>query len=579
VKARVAAIVCGLLCVLYAVLSWSAANGKSATVDEPVHVVNAWMIRNGDFRQTPDVPALWEEWTSLAIPRDAMHVDPGDPMLNRPMSRPFSNAWIRKTLFQTSDVDGVTLVHRCRAMALILCVPMGLLIARWAWKLGGPAAAVCGTTLWAFDPNLLGHGALANNDVAIALAYGLLGYSIWRVGSKLTAARAAAFVLAAAVGPLIKLSGLTFVPVAVMLLAIRALLDEPWPVFGYVLHARKTRIIAAAGLCIAASLASFLLIWTAYGFRFDAAPDGRELNTQSLVNDLAAIEGGQLDALARPVIWAEQHHLAPQAWLDGVLMLRTTATGKRAFLCGQMYVGGKWDYFPLAFAFKEPLATLAAVLISICIGMVKINLGASAAKKWAAAAIGLPAVIYLLAAMSSNLNLGIRYLFPMYPFLFVAMGLAGAWLWRQVWWGKLIVPLLAITLATEVLAAYPDYIAFFNAACGSERGGIALLSDSNLDWGQDLPLLAKWEKGRPGFPVVLTYFGTSDPDAYLGSTEKGKRINTPNLVSIFAISATVLQEQMVDPDLVLKPLPFETPSDQQPIAVLGGTIYLFAASK
>ncbi|HUB25866.1 MAG TPA: hypothetical protein VL992_10595, partial [Tepidisphaeraceae bacterium] len=546
-KARIAAIACGLLCVLYAALSWSAASGKSATVDEPVHVVNAWMMRNGDFRQTPDVPALWEEWISLAIPRDAIHLDPNDPMLRT--SRPFPNAWITRVLFKTRGTDGVDLVRRCRAIALVLSVAMGAIVARWGWRLGGPVAAICGTTMWALDPNLLGHGALANNDVAIAAAYGLLGYATWQTGLGLTWRRGALFCAVAAVGPLIKLSGVAFIPVACLALLVRAILSEPWPVLGQVLHRRTSRILASASLCVAASLATYVLIWAAYGFRFDAGPGGQLLDTQSLVHDFIRARGSPPDAAARLIVWMEQHHLMPQAWIDGLLMLRTTAVGKLAYLCGQTYIGGKWDYFPLAFVFKEPLAMLAAVGLSLFVGMINFKRRISFAGIWAAASLGLPAAIYLLTAMSSNLNLGIRYLFPIYPYLFVAMGLAGAWLWRRFWWGKLVVPLLAITLATEVLAAYPDYIAFFNAECG-ERGGFALLSDSNLDWGQDLPLLAQWEKANPDTLVYLAYFGTSDPAAYRHIEIPESKAFHNRGGTIFAVSATALQEQDVDRDLV-----------------------------
>lgn len=66
----------------------------------------------------------------------------------------------------------------------------------------------------------------------------------------------------------------------------------------------------------------------------------------------------------------------------------------------------------------------------------------------------------------------------------------------------------------ETLAGYPDYLAFFNLPSGGSRGGLSLLGDSNLDWGQDLPALADWQRQHPEPTLYLSYSGTADPAAY-----------------------------------------------------------------
>src|SRR5277367_1519647 len=72
-SARLAAVVCGILCVGFASVSWVAASGKSATYDEPLHVATAWLnLWRGDFRLSPDVPPLWEYWIGLPLGKDAM---------------------------------------------------------------------------------------------------------------------------------------------------------------------------------------------------------------------------------------------------------------------------------------------------------------------------------------------------------------------------------------------------------------------------------------------------------------------------------------------------------------------------
>jgi hypothetical protein len=140
--------------------------------------------------------------------------------------------------------------------------------------------------------------------------------------------------------------------------------------------------------------------------------------------------------------------------------------------------------------------------------------------------------------------------------------------------------LLAAGLAAESLAAAPDYLAFFNAAAGGSRGGVRHLGDSNLDWGQDLPLLAAWQARHPDVPLYLAYFGVVDPAFYgiryrnlPGGYPFGDVPSLPGEgPAVVAISATKLQCIYLGEDL----LPFYRRFGRnEPTAVLGGTIYLY----
>ena len=58
---------------------------------------------------------------------------------------------------------------------------------------------------------------------------------------------------------------------------------------------------------------------------------------------------------------------------------------------------------------------------------------------------------------------------------------------------------------------YPDNLAFFNAFVGGPSHGAEYLVDSNLDWGQDLPLLVQWHREHPHVKIYLAYWGPTDP--------------------------------------------------------------------
>src|SRR5262249_46892400 len=111
-------------------------------------------------------------------------------------------------------------------------------------------------------------------------------------------------------------------------------------------------------------------------------------------------------------------------------------------------------------------------------------------ERWSLLCLLVPPVVYGVAAVSSRLGQGVRHLLPGYPFFFIAVAvvLARTWQNKRI---RIAILALGVLLIGESLLAYPNYIAFFNLPARI-RGGIALLGDSNLDWGQDLSLLARW---------------------------------------------------------------------------------------
>jgi hypothetical protein len=204
------------------------------------------------------------------------------------------------------------------------------------------------------------------------------------------------------------------------------------------------------------------------------------------------------------------------------------------------------------------------------------------AESWAAVCLIAPVVIYGGTAMMSNFNLGIRHVLPLLPFLHLACGIIVS---RMVWrWGKigtLLAGGLGMALAIESLSAWPGYIGFFNAPAGGWRGGVFKLSDSNLDWGQDLRLLADWQKAHPDKNLYLCYFGTADPAYYgirrielWGGYDLGQQIipSSDMPPGIIAISATRLQgTYMTQPQRDL----YSPLHKCEPREILGGTIYLY----
>jgi 4-amino-4-deoxy-L-arabinose transferase-like glycosyltransferase len=288
------------------------------------------------------------------------------------------------------------------------------------------------------------------------------------------------------------------------------------------------------------------------------------------------------DAFTRVLNIGMDHHLLPSAWLHGILFVHARSIIRGSYLMGQIKPTGWWYYFPLAMLFKTPVATILALIGAAVAGALFYRQG----KKqwlswiWPLACLLIPCGVYLLSVMGANLNIGLRHVLPVYPFMYVTGAVLLAWLIRRFGKRALIgAAVLGLMLVIETLAVWPNYIAYFNFAVGGTRNGINLLADSNLDWGQDLPALAAWQKQHPDIPLAFgpasyepgggSYFGMVDPTFYgIKSTPLGFDL-PPEVLrnNVLAISATLLQGVYGSP--------FPRFRDRKPIEVLGGTIYLY----
>ena len=116
----------------------------------------------------------------------------------------------------------------------------------------------------------------------------------------------------------------------------------------------------------------------------------------------------------------------------------------------------------------------------------------------------------LLVCLPSRINIGLRHVLPMYPFLAVWPG------WAPSRCGARGAPspppaALAVLLVGWQLVAsartHPDYLAYFNELAG--RHPERILVDSDLDDGQDLKRLADTLRARRIPAVSLAYAGSA----------------------------------------------------------------------
>ena len=603
-------VVCATLLVTFAALALFSSRSKSPTYDEPLHVLAAHMQTHfGDFRVDPEDPPLWKYLPGLAGGRDAIKV-PFDSAVYPTILDDLYHEWqfTVEALYRTDENASRSddLVQRMRATMILVGAALGLIIAWWGWQLGGPVAAVVATALFAFCPNFLAHAPLVKNDVPLSLCATALILAVWRAGRRLSVANALAIAVLCAAVVTVKFTGLLFGPIVAILLLIRAFGPQPWETFWRTLTSRMDKFIAASLLIVACALVSYFGIWASYGFRFTPSPpapgavyakfDMKPMVVYASMTEFMVRNGRlptteetdniKMSRMTRTVMTMEDMHFLPQAWLYGLLYTYQSALVRKTFLLGKFSNMGWWYYFPVAIAVKTPLATIAAMGLALALAIrTAVSRGwktaaKSTASSWTAACMVLPPAIFLLWAMRSNLNLGLRHILPIYPFIFLGIGVAAARAWEQRQRAtKIVATILAVGLFVETLANFPNYLPFFNIAVGGSRGGIKILGDSNLDWGQDLKLLAQWQQKHRDVNLYLVYFGIADPWAYgidyvnfPGGYGFGEKYQIRGDPGFLAISATMLQGIYNDPALRES---YGRLHDVEPVEVLGGSIYIY----
>jgi len=212
--------------------------------------------------------------------------------------------------------------------------------------------------------------------------------------------------------------------------------------------------------------------------------------------------------------WQTLHDLrvplcVPRSYAENLALKSEQATaGFPTYLNEHVYLDSAPWYFALECLLVK--STFGTLLFSVAIAVAAGRLLSSKVDEitrasvllWATAGLGL-----VLAACATNLKFGVRYVLLLYPLLALAIG----GVWRRA---PKFCAILLVAHAFESGVAYPNEIAFFNLAAGGAGGGLRYLADSNLDWGQDLPALAKFMREKQTGPVQLAYFGRVDPRLY-----------------------------------------------------------------
>lgn len=536
------------LLALHAVLAIWGAAGKSVTHDEILHVTGGYSYwRFDDYRLHPENGILPQRWAALPA---LVHAPPFPELEGNPYWKGSESAPLGHAFFYEGGVDHFPTLMAGRVMIVLFNVATGTLIFAWSRRLFGLTGAFVSLGLFVFSPNFLAHGALATSDACMTFFFLASVGAWWR---HLHGGGDGAWWLSALVFGLAcvaKFSAPLLLPMFALLALARVWHAEPLRLWGWRFESPAGRALAIVLSALGHGAVAVAVIWAFYGFRFAAfnpelVPTGHFIRDWDVLDLHLGLTGKIIRGLA-------DLHALPEAFLYGLAYVLETAQVRSAYLNGEYSVTGWTSFFPWAFALKTTLPVLA-----VC-GLVPVL----AARRWRGdrerlkgdlyrvAPLVTLFVVYWIFSLTSHLNIGHRHILPTYPVLFIAAGALGPWVAARSRAAAVAVIALVGAQAVEAARIAPHYLAYFNPLGGGPANGHRHLVDSSLDWGQDLPGLARWleENAPTGEPVYISYFGTGEP-AYYGIRARrltminGFKIPQPYVPlepGVYAISATSL---------------------------------------
>ena len=560
---------CAVLLLALALNLFTVIRRKSITTDEIVLIPSAYAyLSDGDTQLVHEHPPLVKLLAGLPLvslhPPLKMLPEAGAP------PRTVVHTQTRVGRFWEDNraaIERVSLLARLPFVALT--VALGLLIYVFARDVFGSRAALLAVALFSLEPTILAHGRVVQTDVAAAFGYLLLCHALYRYALAPVWTRALWAGAAAALAILAKFSMLLVAPVVGAFFAVML-----WR------GARREgvgRALALAAHAALVALTTLSLIHAAY--LFNSSPV-LETDARWMASAFPADEGNVRLNAARAL-----SSVLPVDFVLGIFwQVAHNERGHPASLLGMYRNTGWWYYYPVAFALKTTLPFLLISLASLAWGAWMVV----RRRERQFLIFLIPFVIYTGFVLMSRINIGVRYYLPAYTLLFI---LGGALLARLLNGRRrrsaafIIAALLLGWTGIEAVRAYPDQMSYMNQLASREPRW-RYLSDSNVEWGDDVRALAEYLRGRGETRVrAATLAGDHMLPCY---GIENLNLITPVAVEwpqtrYVAVGASFLNGSTVPPGVVRgRTLDeaervnfFDAYRRRTPEVVIGGSIYVF----
>ncbi len=467
---------------------------ESLTFDEGNHMFAGYMMwHSGDYGLNPEHPPLVKLLATVPLLGRDLWIPPAQDRDFKIEAYLNGRDWLAR-----NDGASQHLVFEMRLMAGLLAVALSLVVFFAAREWFGTMAGLVAMVLVTFDPNVLAHSALVTTDVGVSMFFLASIYAFYRYVKQPSLQR---LLIAGVVAGLLlatKHSGILLAPMLVLLIG--------WEIACAEKGTRGKIAVRLGGAFAAIVVVGVVVLWAFYGFRYAARPAGLALSTTvaDYVKPLSSFN-------ASAVMLIAHLRLLPESYLIGLVDVKRMAQFYPTFIFGKIHVHGVWWYFPAVMLIKTTLGLLALVAVAV---YAFITRRTGKARELAYTLV--PALFYLAVAIAAGMNIGARHILPVYVFLFIfaAGGLAVLakesrnWAWASAG--------LVLAHIVSALMVFPNYMAYANEVWGGPANAHNLLSDANVDWGQQLYQVKAWRDAHPGSECWFAYFAYPeiDPTVY-----------------------------------------------------------------
>ncbi len=553
---------------------------ESAIMDEVAHIPAGYSyLSQRDMRLNPEHPPLLKDLSAVPL---LFVKNINFPSQLSSWKDEVNSQWdFGFNFLYNSGNDADKIIFWSRLPMLLLLIALGFFIYRWTKELYGKWPALLSTFLFAFAPTFIAHGRYVATDVGAAAGFFIATYFFikWLTSNKTTSLILAGVFFGLA--QLIKFSLFLLVPYSGLLLLIWIIVN-------------KKRFWKYVWKFILIMIIGYLLVYPVYFFHTSNYPYEKQVSdTEFIASQFPFKPAGKL------VNWmVDRPILKPYAqYMLGLFMVFQRATGgNTTYFLGEVTNKGWYSYFPIVYAIKPPLAlhilTIIALLFlawSIPKGFLRRifkSLSLVLKNNFTEIAMLLFLAIYWASSLTSNLNIGVRHILPTFPFLYILVSgqikrifsTAKGKKFFVIW--VLAFGFLLIWYMLSSISIFPYYLTHFNELVGGAKNGYIYVTDSNLDWGQDLKRLAKWVDEQGIEKIKVDYFGGATVEYYLGDKyeEWHGDWNPADLKgSWLALSATFKQQGQAKATKG-----FDKPTDYymwlnqyRPVIVIGNSIFVY----
>lgn len=539
-------------------------------MDEQAHIPSAYTyVKYNDMRLNPEHPPLIKDLSGLPL----LFLDTNFPVDDAQWTEGVNAQWyLGNTYLHTNNAQRITFWSRFPIV--LIGALLGFFIYRWTRELAGTAAGLIALTLYAFDPNILGHSHYVTTDIGIAAFIFMSFYYFVRFLKNPSWKNTLLAGVFLGLAELAKFSAVLLFPIFAVLLVVYALAKKkPEDDRRSYLRYAFAKLFEYIYKYTAAIAVCFVLIWALYVYNTINMPPEK---LHDIANYVFSDNGAGKYAKDFVIYTSNIPLLKPLSeYFLGVFMVFIRVSGGNTYyFLGSVSNHASPAYFPVVFLIKETLPFMLLMVAALfatsaqTLRHVSQRQGGLLNRIWqttlnylrtsvAQYSMLFFVAIYIYISVTGNLNIGFRHLFPILPFLYVLTAkklVETARAMRRESMHHVYNAILAIFLiwvVVEPVLSYPSYISYFNQAVGGPSNGYKYVTDSNTDWGQDLKRLHEWflayNEANPTQPIDkirVDYFGGSNPAYYFKDKYISWHADLDPEAGWYAISAGFLQESI-----------------------------------